>query len=99
MSVNHKKVKQLIAEKRRTVTDRQFFTSRIFAGYFADLAAAQTRRYGHNRRVKVRVVWEPKTESVAYTDNMLIWINAGHSSVIRPPAAGLPASRPYAVSH
>ncbi|MDR3313878.1 MAG: nitric oxide reductase activation protein NorD [Oscillospiraceae bacterium] len=83
MSVNHKKVKQLIAEKRRTVTDRQFFTSRIFAGYFEDLAAAQSRRYGHNRRVKVRVAWEPKTQNMACTNNMLIWINAGHKSVTR----------------
>jgi len=77
-SVNHKQVKQLIHQKRRTITDRQFFTSRILAGHFVDMAAAQTRRYGHSRRVKVRIVWEPRNDSLAYTQFEQIWINAGH---------------------
>ena len=81
--VNHRKVKQLIAEKRKTVTDKQFFTSRILAGHFAEIAAAQTRRYGHNRRIKVQIVWEPKNDSLANTDNMLVWINAGHPMVAK----------------
>jgi hypothetical protein len=76
--VNHKKIQQLIAQKRKTITDRQFFSSRLLAGHFEDMAAAQTRRYGHTRRVKVRMVWEPKNQGVARTDNDLIWINAGH---------------------
>jgi len=83
MAVNHKQVKQLIAEKRKTVTDRQFFTSRILAAHFAEIAAAQTRRYGHNRRVKVRIVWEPPIDSLARTDNMLVHINAGHKMVTK----------------
>lgn len=36
--VNHKKVKQLIFEKRSKITDRQFFTSRILAIHFEDIA-------------------------------------------------------------
>lgn len=79
--VNHRKVKQLIAQKRKTIRDRQFFTSRILAGHFADIGAAQTRRYGYNRMVKMRIVWEPGTDCLAYTENELIWINAGHSMV------------------
>lgn len=43
--VNHKLVKQRLNEKRSKITDRQFFSSRILAGHFEDLAAAQTRRY------------------------------------------------------
>ena len=81
--VDHRKVKQLIAEKRKTVTDKQFFTSRILAGHFAEIAAAQTRRYGHNRRVKVQIVWEPKVDSLACTDNLLVRINAGHTMVTK----------------
>ena len=50
--VSHKKIKQLIAQKQSKITDRQFFTSRILANHFADIAAAQTRRYGYRRRVK-----------------------------------------------
>lgn len=47
--VSHKKIKQLIAQKQSKITDRQFFTSRILANHFADIAAAQTRRYGYRR--------------------------------------------------
>ena len=81
--VNHKKIKQLIAQKQKTITDRQFFSSRILAAHFADIAAAQTKRYGVKRRVKVSIVWSPKEERTACTDNNLIWINAGHRSVTR----------------
>ena len=51
--VNHKLVKQRLNEKRSKITDRQFFTSRLLAGHFEDMAAAQTRRYKYNRRVHV----------------------------------------------
>lgn len=76
--VNHKLVKQRLNEKRSSITDRQFFTSRILAGHFEDMAALQTRRYNYCRRVRVAIVWEPKNRNVACTDNMKIWINAGH---------------------
>lgn len=79
--VDHKRIKQLISEKQKTIKDRQFFTSRILAGHFEDMAAAQTRRYNIRRRVKVRTVWEPKNPQVACTNNDLIWINAGHKSI------------------
>lgn len=79
--VNHKQIRKLIAQKQRTITDRQFFTSRAFATYFADIAVAQTRRYGYQRRIKVQVVWKPKDGSTAQTNNDLIWINAGHPSI------------------
>jgi len=83
MGVNHKKIRQLIAEKKKSVNDRQFFASRALAGHFADMAAAQTKRYGYNRKVKVKTVWEPKNGSLAYTDNEMIWINAGNKLVTK----------------
>ena len=79
--VNHKLVKQRLNEKRSSITDRQFFTSRILAGHFEDMAALQTRRYNYNRRVRVVIVWEPKNPKVAFTDNMKIWINAGYKLI------------------
>ncbi len=79
--VNHKLIKQLLNEKRSKITDRQFFLSRSFAGHFEDMAIAQTRRYNYNRRVYVNIVWEPKSPEVAYTNNALIKINAGHPIV------------------
>ena len=75
--VNHRKVLQLLNEKRSKITDRQFFVSRILAGHFEDMAAAQTRRYGYNRRVRVKLKWEPKSNDVACTDNQVVTINCG----------------------
>lgn len=81
--VNHKKVKQLIAETRGKITDRQFFTSRILAGHFEDMAAAQSKRYHYNRRVRVSLYWSPKDSNVASTNNMSITINTGNKLVTR----------------
>ncbi len=79
--VNHKLVQQRLNEKRSKITDKQFFTSRLLAGHFEDLAAAQTRRYNFNRRIRVRIHWSPKEDIIAFTDNQLIHINAGHPIV------------------
>ena len=79
--VNHKLVKQRLNEKRSKITDRQFFTSRLLAGHFEDMAAAQTRRYQYNRRVHVNLIWEPKDPVPAKTNNQDIVINCGHPLV------------------
>lgn len=81
--VNHKKVKRLMNEKRSKITDRQFFTSRILAGHFEDLAVAQTKRYHYNRRVRVHIYWKPKVPDGADTNNRLIRINAGNPIVTK----------------
>ena len=60
-NVNHKRVRQLMNEKRSRINDRQFFSSRILAGHFEDMAAAQTKRYRYNRRVRVLLSWSPKS--------------------------------------
>lgn len=81
--VNHRLVKQRLNEHRSKITDRQFFSSRLLAGHFEDLAAAQTRRYHYNRRVHVSLYWKPKEEHLASTDNLFIRINAGHPMVTK----------------
>lgn len=81
--VNHKLVKQRLNEQRSKITDRQFFSSRLLAGHFEDLAAAQTRRYHYNRRVRVNLYWKPKEGSLAATDNLFIRINAGNPMVTK----------------
>lgn len=81
--VNHKRVKQLLNEKRSRITDRQFFTSRILAGHFEDMAMAQTRRYKYNRRIHVAISWSPKSGEVACTNNLSVLINAGHTEYER----------------
>lgn len=79
--VNHKKVKQLIQQKRGRITDQEFFTSRLLALHFEDVAAAQTKRYGASRRVRVRLLWQPDNTDLAYTDNLHITINAGNPAI------------------
>lgn len=81
--VDHKKIKQLIYQKARTVTDRQFFSSPALAAHFADIALAQTKRYGYQRRIKVQMAWKPKESTSAQTNNEHIWINAGHRSITK----------------
>lgn len=86
--VNHKKVKQLIQQKRGKITDQEFFTSRLLACHFEDMAAAQTKRYGASRRVRVRLLWQPGNPELAYTDNLYITINAGNPAVTEFPTRG-----------
>lgn len=86
--VNHKKVKQLIQQKRGKITDQEFFTSRLVALHFEDMAAAQTKRYGASRRVRVRLLWQPESSDLAYTDNLYITINAGNPAITEFPTRG-----------
>ena len=83
--VNHKKVKQLIQQKQGRITDQEFFTSRLLARHFEDMAAAQTKRYGASRRVRVRLLWQPGNGDLAYTDNLYITINAGNPAITEFP--------------
>lgn len=83
--VNHKKVKQLIQQKRGRITDQEFFTSRLLVLHFEDMAAAQTKRYGASRRVRVHLIWQPGNPELAYTDNLIITINAGNPAVTEFP--------------
>lgn len=84
--VNHKKVKQLIQQKRSKITDQEFFSSKLLAYHFEDLAAAQTKRYGASRRIRVKLLWEPANRELAYTDNLVITINPGHPSITHFPS-------------
>lgn len=81
--VNHKKVKQMLDQNRSKITDRQFFTSRILAGHYEDMAIAQTRRYKYNRRIHMKLIWKPRSDETAVTNNRHILINAGHPLVTK----------------
>ena len=83
--VNHRRVKQLIQQRKGEFTDQEFFTSRLLALHFEDVAAAQTKRYGASRRVRVRLLWQPDNTDLAYTDNLYITINAGNPAITEFP--------------
>lgn len=86
--VNHKKVKQLIQQKRGKITDQEFFISRLLSHHFEDMAAAQTKRYDASRRVRVHLIWQPENPELAYTDNLYITINAGNPAITDFPTRG-----------
>lgn len=75
--INQKLLRQRISEKESKITDKQFFTSRLLAAYFEDIAEAQTRRFRYGSRVRVNLYWNVKEDFVASTDNMVIKINCG----------------------
>ncbi len=81
--VSHLQVRKLLNEERGKKTDRRFFSSRILAAHFEDIAAAQSMRYGINRRISVHLSWEPKNPMVAATDYPRIFINSGCSLVTK----------------
>lgn len=81
MGANYKLLKQRLSEERSKITDRQFFTSRLLAGHFEGIAAAYTRRYNYRQRVRANLFWEPMIGTLAYTDNLVVTINAGNSWV------------------
>ena len=75
--VSHLQVRKLLNEERGKKTDRQFFSSRVLAAHFEDMAAAQTGRYGLKRRIRLQLRWQPRLQEVAYTNNAGIFINSG----------------------
>ena len=52
------------------------------------MVAAQTKRYGASRRVRVRLLWQPESSDLAYTDNLYITINAGNPAITEFPTRG-----------
>lgn len=79
--VNSSLLRQRLNEKRSKITDKEFFTSRLLSGSLEKIALVQTRRYHYDRRVRVYIFWNPDEQKLAWTDDHLISINAGHKLV------------------
>lgn len=80
--VNYKTLFEYLQQSRTKITDEEFFTSRLLAGHFEELAAVQTRRYNYSRRVRVYLYWDTYDQRIAWTDNDIISINTGHSLIV-----------------
>ena len=83
-SVNHKRIRAAIEEKKSKISDKDFFTVRKYgyARFLEDIASAQTKRYSYDRRPKVEIIFEPENKLVAVTNNEEIIINAASECVI-----------------
>lgn len=67
-------VRKRIMDEKSKITDEEFFTSKEYRGYLADITEAATKRY--RRPIHVTVFADPEDSTVAYTDYNGIVINA-----------------------
>ena len=75
-SANHRRVRDLVCQKKNKITDEEFFTSKVLRLHFEDLAAAVTRRYRANLRITVNIIYEPDSDIIAYTSFREIVLNS-----------------------
>ena len=74
MRTSHRQIRKRILDTKSKITDEEFFSSRAYCGYLADLAEAATKRY--HRPLRVKVVADHDDDTVAFTDYHGIFINA-----------------------
>lgn len=74
MRASHLTVRKRIMDEKSKITDEEFFTSKEYCGYLADITEAATKRY--RRPIHVTVFADPEDSTVAYTDYNGIVINA-----------------------
>lgn len=74
MRASHLTVRKRIMAEKSKITDEEFFTSKEYRGYLADITEAATKRY--RRPIHVTVFADPEDSTVAYTDYNGIVINA-----------------------
>lgn len=84
-TVNHKKIREAIDDKKCKITDKDFFTLRKYGypRYLEDIASAQTKRYLYDRRPKVEIIFDTENEMIAQTNNLTIKINTASPCVSR----------------
>ena len=74
MRASHLTVRKRIMDEKSKITDEEFFTSKEYRGYLADITEAATKRY--RRPIHVTVFADPEDSTVTYTDYNGIVINA-----------------------
>ena len=74
MRASHLTVRKRIMDEKSKITDEEFFTSKEYRGYLADITEAATKRY--RRPIHVTVFADSEDSTVAYTDYNGIVINA-----------------------
>lgn len=82
-SANHRRVRELVCQKKVKISDEEFFTSKVLKLHFEDLAAAATRRYRANLRITVTVIFQPDSDVTAYTSFHEIVLNAACELVMQ----------------
>ncbi|MCL2841445.1 MAG: hypothetical protein FWE05_11835, partial [Defluviitaleaceae bacterium] len=77
MRISHLELRRRLNDTKSKITNKQFFKSSLFKGYLADMADATGNRY--KKPIKINLDWDSSDNAdVAFTDNQLIYINAGN---------------------
>lgn len=73
----HGKVRQMVADKKKKIKDKEFFLSKELKKHFEDICFGVTQKYGRER-IKVDLQWDnSEGATVACTNNKRIMLNAG----------------------
>lgn len=73
MRASHREVRKKILDRMSKIDDKEFFTSRAYRGYLADITESATKRY--RRPIRVNLFADETDQTVAYTDYSGIYIN------------------------
>ena len=66
MRASHREVRKKILDRMSKIDDKEFFTSRAYRGYLADITESATKRY--RRPIRVNLFADETDQTVAYTD-------------------------------
>ena len=88
MRISHREFGRRLADTKSKITHKQFFTSRLFKGYLADMAEATGNRY--KKPVGVDLDWDSSEGAhAALTNWNKIYINAGNHMTKKLPTRQL----------
>lgn len=77
--VDHRKIRKMIEDRKSGIKDSQLFTSRLMCSHLEDINTASTKLYSISRKARVNIVWDEKSDEVAWTDKQIIHLNAANS--------------------
>lgn len=73
MRASHREVRKRILDRMGKISDKDFFTSKAYQGYLADITESATKRY--RRPIRVNLFADDDDPTVAFTDFSGIYIN------------------------
>lgn len=76
MRTSHRKIRQMILDRKSKITDEEFFTSKAYKAYLTDLVETATRRY--QKPISVVSCYDPSDPTIAFTDYGSVNINVAN---------------------
>ncbi|WP_077532476.1 vWA domain-containing protein [Massiliimalia massiliensis] len=76
MRTTHLEIRKMIQDQKKSLTDKEIFSSRTFQAYLMDLAESAAKRCGVS--LKIICQWHELEETAAQTNGQTIFINAAN---------------------